>query len=78
MVVEGQAKAAETSAGGVDILRAEGSGDDAIAAEAARLAASGRSVTVVTSDRGLAERARHGGAEVRGSRWLLDLLDLLE
>lgn len=78
VVVEGQAKATETSAPDLDIVRAAGSGDDTIAAEAARLVRSGRSVTVVTSDRGLAERARHGGAEVRGSRWLLDLLDLLE
>jgi rRNA-processing protein FCF1 len=75
VVVEGQARATENSAPDVRIVRADGSGDDTIADEAARLVASGRTVTVVTSDRGLAERARYAGAEVRGSRWLLELLD---
>jgi hypothetical protein len=32
-------------------------------------------VTVVTSDRGLAEGATDAGAAVRGARWLLDLFE---
>ena len=72
-VVEGQARGVE-AAQGVEVVRAEASGDDAIAAEAARLVALGRTVTVVTSDRGLAERVQDAGAAVRGTRWLLDLL----
>ena len=74
VVVEGQARAVDAGADGVDVVRADGSGDETIAAEAGRLAASGRSVTVVTSDRGLAARATDAGAHVRGTRWLLDLL----
>ena len=73
VVVEGQARAAG-DAEGVEVVRAEESGDDAIAAEARRLVGAGRSVTVVTSDRGLAERATDAGAAVRGTRWLRDLL----
>ncbi|MFK4837585.1 NUDIX domain-containing protein [Microbacterium sp. ZW T2_14] len=74
-VVEGQARSvAAAGAVGVDVVPAEASGDDAIAATAQRAVAAGRSVTVVTSDRGLAERARNAGAAVRGARWLLDLL----
>jgi 8-oxo-dGTP pyrophosphatase MutT (NUDIX family) len=72
-VVEGQARAA-THVAGVDVVRAEGEGDDTIAAEARRLAASGLTVVVVTSDRGLAERVRDAGGAVRGTRWLLDQL----
>lgn len=65
---------AATGAADVSLVRAQGSGDDAIVAEAARLVETGRRVTVVTSDRALAERAERAGAEVRGSRWLLELL----
>lgn len=72
-VVEGQARAA-TDAAGVEVVRAQASGDDTIVAEASRLAAAGRQVTVVTSDRELARRVTDAGAVVRGSRWLLDLL----
>ncbi len=72
VVLEGQAKAAR-DVDGVGVLRAPGEGDDAIAAEAARLGAAGRAVTVVTSDRGLSARATDAGAAVRGTRWLLDL-----
>lgn len=73
-VVEGQARSA-TGAAGVDVVRAEGSGDDAIVVAAEQAVARGRVVTVVTSDRGLAERSTDAGAAVRGARWLLDLLD---
>lgn len=73
-VVEGQSRSA-ADAEGVDMVRAEASGDDAIVAAAAGARATGRTVTVVTSDRGLAERVTDAGAAVRGARWLLDLLD---
>lgn len=73
-VVEGQARTAE-AAPEVAVVRAEASGDDAVAAEARRLVDGGRTVTVVTSDRGLAERVRDAGAAVRGARWLRDLID---
>ncbi len=53
--------------------RAEGSGDDAIVSEAARLVGDGFAVTVVTSDRGLTDRVRAFGAHVRGATWLLDV-----
>ncbi|MBN9190981.1 NUDIX hydrolase [Microbacterium sp.] len=74
VVVEGQAKAAGGAASGVRVVRAEASGDDAIVAEAARLVAAGRTVTVVTSDRELSDRSAEVGATVRGARWLLDLV----
>ena len=72
-VVEGQARSVGDVAG-IDVVRAAGEGDDTVVAEARRLAASGHSVTVVTSDRGLSERVKDAGAAVRGTRWLLDQL----
>lgn len=72
-VVEGQARSVADAAG-VTVVRAAASGDDAIAAETARLVASGRVVTVVTSDRGLRERVTTAGAAVHGAGWLQDLL----
>lgn len=70
-VLEGEGRAAD-DIDGVRVVRADGSGDDAIVAEAERLVAMGHEVTVVTSDRGLAERAV--GATVRSVSWLRDLL----
>ncbi|MFT3798719.1 NUDIX domain-containing protein [Microbacterium sp.] len=55
---------------GVEVVRAEGHGDDAIVTVAERLIAAGRAVTVVTSDRGLGERAAGAGAAVRPVSWL--------
>ena len=72
-VVEGQARSVDAVTG-VEVVRAEASGDDAIVAAAERLVARGRTVTVVTSDRGLAERVTDAGAAVRGARWLHGLL----
>ena len=72
-VLEGRAREAG-DVDGVDVVRAAGEGDDAIAAEAERLVGEGSTVTVVTSDRGLAQRAAAAGAAVRGAGWLLDLL----
>lgn len=74
VVVEGRARAVSDAAAAVDVVRAEASGDDTIVAEAVQLAGEGRTVTVVTSDQGLAERAAQVGATVRGVRWLLDLM----
>jgi len=76
-VVEGQARRAGADTVGLEVVGAPASGDDTIAAEAARLVAGGRAVTVVTSDRELAGRVTDAGAAVRGARWLLDLLDLI-
>ncbi|WP_019181553.1 NUDIX domain-containing protein [Microbacterium yannicii] len=73
-VVEGRAREA-TATPGVEMERAAASGDDAIAATAERLANAGRSVTVVTSDRGLVQRVTDVGAAARGAHWLLDLLE---
>ncbi|WP_194408841.1 NUDIX domain-containing protein [Microbacterium cremeum] len=75
VVVEGQARSV-AAAEGVEVVRAEASGDDRIVAEAQRLVTAGRTVTVVTSDRGLAERSTDAGTAVRGARWLHDILPL--
>ncbi|WP_169582779.1 NUDIX domain-containing protein [Microbacterium thalassium] len=72
VVLEGQARAAG-DVSGIDVVRAEASGDDAIVAETERLVSTGALVTVVTSDRALRERVTDAGAVVRGARWLLDL-----
>jgi hypothetical protein len=72
-VVEGRARdvpAAEP----VRIVRAPGSGDDALAAEAAALAAGERDVLVVTADRGLRARLP-ATVDVAGPGWLLARLD---
>lgn len=73
-VIEGQAKAAR-DAEGVRVVRAPGEGDDEIVAQAAGLVTAGRVVTVVTSDRRLAQRVTDAGAAVQGTRWLLELLN---
>ncbi|PZU37660.1 MAG: NTP pyrophosphohydrolase [Microbacterium sp.] len=75
LVVEGRARDLADTVGLVRTVRARGEGDDTIASEAALLVDSGFDVTVVTSDRGLADRARDAGASVRGAGWLLGLLD---
>lgn len=72
-VVEGRARSVPDH-DGIQVVRSESSGDDAIVEQAAHLTRAGHQVTVVTSDRGLAQRAREAGARVRGVRWLLDLL----
>lgn len=82
VVVEAAARAVSDEDAGdsvtsatVGIIRAPGSGDDAIVAETERLVAAGRAVTVVTSDRGLTRRVVAAGASARRVHWLLDLLD---
>ena len=72
-VVEGQARDV-AAPGGVRVERATGSGDDTLAARAARLAADGTPLLVVTADRGLRARLP-SGTPVAGPGWLLRLLD---
>ncbi|MFE1645383.1 NUDIX domain-containing protein [Microbacterium sp. P01] len=73
-VLEGAARSADDGSGVVRVVRAEASGDDRIVAETAALVEAGRTVIVVTSDRGLAERVNALGAASRGAGWMLDLL----
>lgn len=80
VVLEGQARAADApedpgpGGGGVEVVRAEASGDDEIVRQAERHVAAGADVTVVTSDRGLADRVTAAGARVHGAVWLLERL----
>ncbi|WP_063049920.1 hypothetical protein [Nocardia arthritidis] len=81
VVLEGAAKAAVDTAadpdfGGVRVVRAGGSGDDAIVGvvAAARAEDSSRPITVVTADRGLRARVAAARAETVGPNWLLDRL----
>jgi 8-oxo-dGTP diphosphatase len=75
LVIEGKARAASISPR-VDAILASGSGDDAITAASADLGQHSSDLIVVTSDRGLRGRvvAADSAADVRGARWLLDLL----
>jgi 8-oxo-dGTP diphosphatase len=72
LVLEGQARvgADEACVNGVDVVHAPGEGDDTIAT----IAEAHRDVTVVTADRGLADRVRMVNAEVVAPSWLLDQL----
>lgn len=72
-VLEGDARAAVDTAG-VTVVRAAGSGDDEVVAQVAALAATGRTVTAVTSDRELVGRLERAGASVRPVSWLRALL----
>jgi len=78
LVLEGQARAAGASLAevppAVRVVTAPGSGDDAIVAEAAALAAAGESCLVVTADRELRRRCAALGAGVAGPGWLIELL----
>jgi hypothetical protein len=73
-VVEGRARdVAAPDVPGLRIVRAPGSGDDALAAAAAELVAAGGAVLAVTADRGLRDRLPDGVA-VAGPAWLNDRL----
>jgi len=72
-VVEGRARDVEAPSG-VRLERVAGSGDDALAACAARLTGEGTGLLVVTADRGLRARLP-AGTPVAGPGWLLRLLD---
>jgi 8-oxo-dGTP diphosphatase len=78
LVLEGRAKDAATdvaaaagAAGGVRVVAAPGSGDDAIVGEVVSL---GGACLVVTADRELRRRCEAAGAAVAGPGWLLGLL----
>jgi hypothetical protein len=58
-VVEGRAREVPAPAG-LTVVRAVGSGDDALVAEAARLVSEGTGILVVTADRGLRARLPPG------------------
>jgi len=77
LVLEGRARGGvgEGLTGAVEVVHAGGEGDDTIVAEAARWAAAGRVIAVVTADRGLAARVADLGATVRRPRWLLDRIE---
>jgi hypothetical protein len=75
-VVEGRARDVPVP-DGVRVVRAPGSGDDALADSARALLAEGRALLVVTADRGLRERLPPG-TSVTGPGWLLDRLDELD
>jgi hypothetical protein len=72
-VVEGQARDVAAPAG-IRLVRAEGSGDDALAAVAGELADGDDDLLVVTADRGLRERLP-ATARVTGPGWLLAAVD---
>jgi len=72
-VVEGQARDV-AAPDGVEVVRAPGSGDDALAEEAARRAAEGVRLLVVTADRGLRDRLP-ADVGITGPGWLLRQLD---
>jgi 8-oxo-dGTP pyrophosphatase MutT (NUDIX family) len=75
VVLEGAARAASSDAGtgGVAVVRAEASGDDAVVAAArAAVEAGDAPVLVVTADRELRVRVEAVGAGVRGPAWFRD------
>ena len=76
VVLEGQARDVPVPEGadGLEVVRAPGSGDDALAATAADLAAAGDRLLVVTADHGLRARLP-AAAAVTGPGWLLRTLD---
>jgi hypothetical protein len=75
-VVEGAGREGQAPDGatGLEVVRAPGSGDDALAATAADVAAAGEDLLVVTADRGLRSRLP-AGTPVTGPGWLLRVLD---
>jgi rRNA-processing protein FCF1 len=74
VVLEGKARGGVEPgvADGVTVLHASGSGDDMLLAVAAD---SMDSVTLVSADRALCQRALTLGAHVARPGWLIDLLD---
>jgi 8-oxo-dGTP pyrophosphatase MutT (NUDIX family) len=73
LVVEGAARDVP-SVDGVEVVRAPGSGDDALVDVVAAQVAGRRSVSVVTADRELRGRVGALGARVLGPRTLLNVL----
>jgi hypothetical protein len=75
-VVEGKARDVPAP-DGVRVVRAPGSGDDAVVECAEEFAGGGAPVLVVTADRGLRDRLPPG-TSVTGAGWLLAQLDRME
>ncbi|RZL77260.1 MAG: hypothetical protein EOP32_25605 [Rhodococcus sp. (in: high G+C Gram-positive bacteria)] len=80
VVLEGAAKAAigsEDPSPSVQVVPAEGSGDDTIVDVVASAVEVDRArpITVVTADRGLRDRVEALGARTVGPRWLLDRIE---
>lgn len=78
VVLEGKARAGASSgtAGGVTVVHAEGSGDDALVDVVRGVPAEDEgAVVLVTADRELRRRVEALGAEVVGPKWLLERLD---
>ncbi|WP_067682317.1 hypothetical protein [Nocardia miyunensis] len=75
VVLEGTAKAVDDNGfHNLRVLRAAGSGDDAIVAVTAEHDDPAE-ILVVTADRGLRARVEALGARTTGPRWLLDRID---
>ena len=75
-VVEGQARDV-AAPDGVRLVRAPGSGDDALVETASQLVREGAELLVVTADRGLRARLPEG-VPVAGPGWLLERLDQID
>jgi 8-oxo-dGTP diphosphatase len=78
LVVEGRAAPIADEPrtdGAVELVAADGSGDDAIVDAVAAARTDRPQLFVVTADRGLRDRVTALGADSVGPRWLLDLLD---
>lgn len=75
-VVEGQARDVPAP-DGVRVVRADGSGDDAVVETAVELVRGGAAVLTVTADRALRARLP-AEATVAGPGWLLDRLDQID
>jgi hypothetical protein len=73
VVLEGQARQGVGAgvADGVEVVHADGHGDDTLVAVAARC---DEPAVLVSADRELAERVRREGADVVGPTWLLERL----
>ena len=76
VVVEGRARDVPAP-DGVRVVRAAGSGDDALVTYTEERATEGTPMLVVTADRGLRDRLPPGVA-VAGPGWLLEQLDRLD
>ena len=75
VVLEGAAKALDNNEfHNIRVVRAAGSGDDAVVAVTAEHGEHAQ-VLVVTADRGLRARIEALGARTTGPRWLLDRID---
>jgi len=79
LVLEGRSRGAASLLNvlyhSVRVIRAPGSGDDAIVTEASSLVTSGASCLVVTADRELRRRCEAEGATIVGPTWLLGFIE---